>query len=407
MRILYVCKSLPKSFQGGIQTHVWHLSAHMANLGHDVSILTAGGLRKKTQRYTLEGRNIIELPYLPLRRQPILSILAEEWSFNISVNLWLKKHVNEYDIIHLQGRSGFIFPQKKNVIPVVTTLHGLVNLENEKSFSAKNIDKQIHEQWASHYEKNSLLNSDGLIAVSNEMQQEIEAVMPSIIKKITIIPNGVEKALNVSENKTDNDLLVFVGRLERIKGVFNLLNAMKTIDKRVKLVMIGDGSERVAMEKFIHTEGLADRVTLTGALQSADVMEWISKSYALILPSFHETQGIVLLEANTLSKPVLASDIGGIKEVVENNRNGLLFNPHVYQEISEKVNFLFRNPQLAFQMGKEGKKIVETKFLWENIARRTEILYSELINTRLATSSSPYNQFKETTLSTSYSHAQK
>ena len=377
MKILYVCKSLPKSFQGGIQTHVWHLSAHMAQLGHDVSILTAGGFRKNTTKYQLNGRTIFEIPYLPLRKQPFFKTFAEEFSFNISVNNWLKKHGSEYDLIHLQGRSGFLFPKKHNPVPVVTTLHGLVKLENNRSKINKSWDKQLHESWASHYEMNSLQNSDFLVAVSSEMMREIQEVMPNVVEKTTIIPNGVEKHCSVGK-EVDKNMLLFVGRLERIKGVHTLLDAMKSVDSNIHLVMIGDGDERPEIEKRIHTEGLSNRIKLMGALPSEEVMKWVARSYSLILPSFHETQGIVLLEANSCGRPVLASNIAGIKEVVQHGRNGLLFDPYNVSQISDNINRLFREPQSATRMGLEGEKIVAEKFLWESIARRTESLYLKL-----------------------------
>ncbi|MEZ4932850.1 MAG: glycosyltransferase [Saprospiraceae bacterium] len=109
MKILYVCKSLPHNFQGGIQTHVWKLSEWMVLLGHEVSILTAGSLAKGERKSVMGGRTIIELPYFPGRRLPFWSEAAEELSFNVAARLWLLKNQSSYDIIHLQGRSGNLF----------------------------------------------------------------------------------------------------------------------------------------------------------------------------------------------------------------------------------------------------------------------------------------------------------
>lgn len=408
MRVLFVCKSLPASFQGGIQTHVWNISAHIAQLGHDVSILTAGGFQLTPTQYTEEGRTVIKLPYLPLRHQPFLKTWGEEFSFNISVNLWLLQHAKNYDIIHLQGRSGFMFPRERNCVPVVTTLHGLVHLENALSFKAKNWDKKLHERWATRYEQNSLINSDVLIAVSNEMKDEIIAINPAVKDKIQIIPNGVERPHFIEQGVTDANLLLFVGRLETIKGITNLLKAIKIVDNRIKLVLIGEGTERANIEKYIRTEGLSERVILTGALQSKEVMKWVNRSYALILPSFHETQGIVLLEANTYSKPVLASNIAGIREVVTDGHNGLLFDPNNVQEMADKINTLFSNPQRAEQMGKNGKQVVEDKFLWTRIAQRTELLYTEILKTQiLPNSARTKRNSSDSPINYTYSHAQK
>jgi D-inositol-3-phosphate glycosyltransferase len=105
------------------------------------------------------------------------------------------------------------------------------------------------------------------------------------------------------------------------------------------------------------------------------VNEWISRSAALVLPSFHETQGIVLLEANALGRPVVANAVGGVTEVVQDGKNGLLMPNNSPQEIAKAVLKLMSDPEAKARMGRWGREYVRDKFCWEQIAKQTEQLY--------------------------------
>jgi glycosyltransferase involved in cell wall biosynthesis len=387
MKILLVCKSLPTRSQGGIQTHVWKLSENLVNLGHNITILTAGSWRNGLKKSNIEGRTIIEIPYLPLFRQPIMPMFLEELSFNMSAKRWTQKHESEFDIIHLQGRSGFLYPQKNHKVPIISTFHGLVTIENKRAMRPRNVELLLHEQWANWYEKKTVKNSDALIAVSTEMLDELVHLSRESLKKTSCISNGVDcnKELSLfaepkNKIKTEGEILVFVGRIDRIKGIYNLVQAIKKVEYPLQLVMIGDSFEFDFFKKHIETEGLSERIFLTGALPNEEVLAWIQRSYALILPSFHETQGIVLLEANACGKPVLASRVAGILEVVSEGKNGLLFNPHDIDDIAHTIDTLFKMPKKAKEMGEYGKKMVEKNYTWDKIALQTVDLYEKTVS---------------------------
>ena len=384
MRILYVCKSLPHSYQGGIQTHTSKLAMHLAERGQEIDILTAGSLRNGEKRYLLNGCTVIEVPYVPMRRLPFLPTFLEELSFNISAWLWMKRHQSNYDIVHLQGRSGFLFPKQDNKTTIFTTFHGLISLENRFSKQVLNFDKKIHQRFAAYFEKNALKNSDAVIAVSREMQSELQQIdVKSKQQTQYILPNGVSENVKngalTEGGKTDSNLLIFVGRLDGIKGIFNLIKAMKFVDKNVHLVMIGDGNDRLELKKLIDTEGVADRIKLVGAQPNDIVLQWIKRGFALVLSSFHETQGIVLLEANACGKPVAAANVGGVPEVVSHEVNGLLFDPHDIEGMAAAINRLYQNPELARKLGEKGRQIVAEKFSWAKIAADTEGVYEQVL----------------------------
>jgi len=383
MKILYVCKTLPYAFKGGIQTHVWKLSEQMLKRGHEVHILTSGSWKKGLQETMLGGRNVISLPYFPGRHLPKIGAFAEEWSFNQAAAKWMFTHQKEFHIIHLQGRSGNLFlrnPEKID-IPIINTLHGFTGIEQERRGSKSKLSfiRKKHIQWAHQMEEYTLKNADKLITVSEEMKRALLERRADSTHKTCIIPNGIDSVENHSTPNTNPNQLVFVGRLDAIKGIFPLVEAMKSVKSEIELVMIGEGAARDSLEKAIAAVNLQDRIHLLGSLNEQQVFKHIRESYALILPSFHETQGIVLMEANSCAKPVLASNINGINEVVVNSKNGLLFPKNNPQEMAKTIDFLFQNPDLATRMGKWGKTHVEKNFSWEGIAERTEKVYTECL----------------------------
>ncbi len=385
MKILFVCKSLPPAVSGGIQTHTWKLTEWLVKMGHEVSILTAGSWKKGTQQFEREGRNIIELAYLPGRKSPIMPLFAEELAFNITATQWLKRNQKDYDIVHIQGRSGFGISSHRGKTPMIATFHGLVSVENERSGRNQNFrfGTWLHEKWATFFEQKTMLRADMCIAVSREMLHAMEENIANIGNKTAILPNGVDTddAMMSAPRKVSNTLL-FVGRLDPIKGVFPLVEAMKLTRPEMHLVMIGDGPSRVALEQSIAEAGLQSRITLLGALPSEQVFAHIKASFALVLPSFHETQGIVLLEANACKVPVVASDIPGIREVVRQGETGWMSPVGNAALMAASINRLFDDPDEAFCMGEAGYHHVKDKFAWEKIAIETERLYGQVLASR-------------------------
>lgn len=383
MHILFVCKSLPHTYQGGIQTHTWKLSEWMTRLGHEVSILTAGSLKKGVRFVALKGRTLVELPYLPGRRLGLVPTMAEEYAFNSAASKWLHKNQTNYDIIHLQGRSGNLFLKNKKEVkrPVVNTLHGLTGVEYLKSVGRNNsnLDTRMHRLMATRMEDFALQNADALIAVSQEMREEISHRNANFLKKTTVIYNGVDVPETLPDVPSDPNLLVFVGRLTAIKGVTQLVEAMLHLPEKLRLIMVGEGEARVAVERLIAMHRLEKRVRLVGAQDHKQVNAWISRSTALVLPSFHETQGIVLLEANALGRPVAANAVGGVTEVVHDGYNGVLMPNNSPEEIAKAVQRLFNDTKTAARMGRWGREFVRDKFSWVHIAQETEQIYFSLL----------------------------
>ncbi len=385
MHVLFVCKSLPYSFKGGIQTHVWELSKHLIARGCRITILTGGSLYRGTYTEVQEGREIIFLPYLPGRRLPLLQKTTEDVSFNVAALLWLRRHGPAYGCIHVQGRSGCFYAalaRRRVAPPVLTTFHRLLSIEYEYDGQATGIiDGLLHRRLMGYAETRAARYSDHAIAVSEEMRRELVECCPKHLAPVRILPNGVSREFGEPVAVSDPHQLVFVGRLERIKGVYSLLEAMQEVDERIKLKIVGDGPERRGLERIIDRDvSLKRRVHLLGDQDAEEVRNLIQRSHALVLPSLHESQGIVLIEAGICGRPVIGASVPGIDEVVVHGETGLLYPPGDARSLAVVIDHLFANPALATRLGENGRRRAEQVYDWEQIAADTYGLYEDLIH---------------------------
>jgi glycosyltransferase involved in cell wall biosynthesis len=380
MNLLIVCKALPDSFKGGIQTHVADLSRSLVEMGHKVTLLTAGTYRSKGKTEIPEGIEVIRLPYLPGKCFPVIRNTIEEFSFNLTVRFWLNKHAQKYDLIHLQGRSGLLFG-KRGHTPHILTLHRM--LEVEARWSKKEypniLDRMLHLNLTRYFERKSLKKADAIIAISEEVVREIQTVNPKLLNKTQLIYNGISPQSQDENMAYCPSRLLFVGRLTEIKGLQSLIEAIQWVDPKLELVIIGDGPLRPELERQISQMGLEKRIKLLGSRNRKDVLQWMRASFSLILPSFHESLGIVLLETNSCGRPILASNVEGIREVVTHGQNGYLFPAGQPLEMARMINRLLDSPEEAQKMGQWGKQFVLDKFNWEKITTKTLSLYRSVL----------------------------
>lgn len=380
LSILIIVKSLPWKFKGGIQTHSWDLARALSQKGHQVTILTGGAFLSKKSTSLKEGISLIEIPFFPGRYIPGISFLAEELAFNLQVKSWIKKNQERFDIIHAQGRSGYLLYQLPDIQhKLVQTIHG--NTGTEASTDLRNINAKIHAYFARIWEKKSLQNIRKTIAVSQDLKNSVGKMKSFAPSSIEVIPNGV----GINEDPTDSNLpnqridrFVFVGRLHPVKGLIPIIHALKSADKKIFLDIIGDGPQRAELESLIQDLALENQVRLLGAFTNSSVQLLLPHYTGLVLPSIYESQGIVLLEANLKGIPVIASDLPSIRESIVPGQNGLLCDVTKPEEFIQAMIYLQENPRKAKEMGRIGQAWVKENYNWSKIADLTINLYHQL-----------------------------
>jgi glycosyltransferase involved in cell wall biosynthesis len=190
------------------------------------------------------------------------------------------------------------------------------------------------------------------------------------------VKTRLREELGLPENAP---VLVTVAYLREPKGIQFMLDAMPDVVKRhpdCRYLIVGDGIHRQALEDQTRSLGLEKNVIFTG--QRADIPEVLAVSDIFVLPTLTEALPTVLAEAMAARKPIIASRVGGVPEMVEDNRNGLLLPPAQPEKLAEAVNSLLDDPARAASMGKDGAAMAAEKFDIDRQCRQLEACYSEL-----------------------------
>jgi glycosyltransferase involved in cell wall biosynthesis len=230
-----------------------------------------------------------------------------------------------------------------------------------------------------------------LISVSPNF---IELVRKYGVKtSIVHIPNAVDfETVNSNVNSknilnryslSDNTFFIsFIGRLVPQKGVDILIKAIPQVNtffENCIYLVIGDGSHRKDLENLVKKLNLKN-VIFTGAVHHSQVPEFISASDIIVLPSLGaEGSPRILLEAMACEKPIIATNVGGIKGIIIDGKTGLLIEEGNAQKITESIISLLKNKKLREEIGKNAYEFIKDKFTWQRVGNETLRIYNKAI----------------------------
>jgi len=240
----------------------------------------------------------------------------------------------------------------------------------------------LDEGWAKRKVKKFLSFFTKKIIAISEAVQNYSIVRDRIsAKKIVVIRNGInlEKFSSLPEKKFgDPPVIGVVGRLEEQKGhkyLFEALNLIKTIPWI--LWVVGDGSLKNDLEHLAKDLNLRERIIFLGARRN--VPEILSKIDIVVMPSLWEGLGIAVLEAAAAGKPIVASRVGGIPEIISDGETGILVEPGNVKSLADGLEHVLLGKIDAKDMGARARKMVEEKFSVEKMIQEYEELYTELV----------------------------
>ena len=179
-------------------------------------------------------------------------------------------------------------------------------------------------------------------------------------------------------------VLLFVGGLDRahyFKGLENLIDAMKAVkDKKIKLLVVGDGDRRPEFERIVAFAGLGERVFFAGGVDDRELPQYYNLADALIFPSVDKSEayGLVALEAGACGKPVIASNLAGVRYVVQDGRTGTLVLPKDVNGLAKAINDMAADPEGVKEMGKRARERIEAEFTWPVIVEKMREQYLKL-----------------------------
>lgn len=206
-------------------------------------------------------------------------------------------------------------------------------------------------------------------------------------RKVSIIPNGIqmERFLNGRKLRIirDNPLILYVGRVSEDKGLGSLIKAVPLVLKdfpRAKFLIVGEDYGYLSrLKALVRKSGVEKSVALLGRLSDEELVRVYKKADAFVLPSELEAFGIVVIEAMASGLPVVVSNVGGMKNIVHDGVNGLLFEVGNSKQLAEKIISLFNDEHLRVKLAENGRKTVLENYSIEKVVDKLEKLYLEVL----------------------------
>lgn len=383
MRILYVCHSFyPCLTSGGVVRSSFELAKEMVRRGHDVTVFTTDGCQNRLR--TIRNKKVdvdgISVYYF----SNLSNLLRMKWKIATPIALpaIAAEIIDSFDIIHIHEHrttlAAFIASIARNKgIPLVIQAHGSL-----PGYSRK---RQAH-LFDLFIGKRILKMATKCIALTeNELEQYIKCDVPAA--RIEIIGNGIELIELSGEGKgklrktigieSDDFLIIFLGRINKIKGLDMLLDSFeKVLQSKTNcyLLIVGpDDGYKSHLEEIINKRGMASNIQiLPPILDAIDKFNAISDSDLLVLSSEYEAFPMVVLEAWNCRRPVVITANCGISNFAS---KGGIVTRYDSDEFAGAILHLANDFSLRDSLGREGRRIVEESFDIRAIANKYEMLY--------------------------------
>ena len=305
----------------------------------------------------------------------------------LSIGLAMARDEVDADVVHAHtwyADMGALWISTLYRIPLVVTLHSMEPLRPWKA-------DQLGSGYlvSSWIEKTAVESAHRVIAVSHKMREDILEYFKADPARVVVIHNGIDP--DQFRRTTDRDALdrlgvrapyvLFVGRITDQKGIFHLLEAARALPAGVQVVLCASAPDTPEIEERLRraVAGQPNVKWINEMVPVGVVTQLYSHAAVFCCPSVYEPFGLINLEAMACETPVVASGVGGILEVVEDGKTGLLVPPAQPAALAQALTRVLGNPDLARDMGRAGRRRVEEKFAWASVAERTEQVYADAI----------------------------
>ncbi|MFZ5817860.1 MAG: glycosyltransferase family 4 protein [Bacillota bacterium] len=371
----------PPHLVGGLARHVFALSRELARQGTTVHVLTrsAPGLPAQSAE---EGVTVHRVAPI-FQEPPDFKLWACHLNFALleaGVNLLRRLeepvllHAHDWLVAHAARSLKHLFRA-----PLVATIHATEHGRN----------RGIHDpgqQYINDVEWWLTYEAWRVIVCSESMRHEVKHLFGLADDKVAVIPNGIELPAagagvpvppRTHFAQPGERLLFHLGRLVPEKGAGVLLEAVPHLVRRhnLRVVIAGSGPYRHELERRAAELGIAGRVYFAGYVPDHVARALYSYADVAVVPSLYEPFGIVALEAMAAGAPLVASDVGGLADIVQHGVNGLKALPGHVASLAEQVDRLLSDRPLADRLAKEALRQVRERYSWEGVARSTLDFY--------------------------------
>jgi glycosyltransferase involved in cell wall biosynthesis len=377
----------PHLYFGGVERRILETATRLQNQA-EITIYSGSKAGFKTPA-TIEGVN-----FVPCNSTDKIFPL-DNWTFNRSLSKSAKEiNADVYEVHNVSGYGLLKEPRKR---PFIHTIHGV--LADEYLQAKANGDLSPRNWLANQFMRNlaqkesrTAQKADLIVTISNYSIEKILKNYPIEKTKIRLVPNGVDtekfkpqtadSELKRSLGIQGNPCALFVGNLVPRKGLQYLVEAAQTVTKQIPnatFLIVGEGPQKNQMKQQLQKTTLSKNFLFLGNVKDSQLPAIYNCADMFVLPSIQEGQGIVLLEAQACGKPVVAFDIGGVNEAVQNGKTGFLAKRGSTQDLADALLKLFSDVPLREKMGSEGRSFVLGNFTWDICAQGMLTVYREAL----------------------------
>ncbi|WP_448562025.1 glycosyltransferase family 4 protein [Trichothermofontia sp.] len=390
MKVLVLSWEFPPRLVGGIARHVSELYPELVRLGHDIHLITVE-FGEAPLYEEVEGIAVHRV-----RVGPSENFLQWVANMNLSMGDYggkLLRSQPDFALIHahdwLVGDAAIALKHLFR-IPMIATIHAT------EAGRHRGLHTDIHHYIAN---KERLLAHDAwrVIVCSNYMRQEVMGVLGCPADKVDVIYNGIrpEKKRPVQEfdviefrsrfAQPQEKVVYYVGRMTHEKGISVLLDAapkvLVALNGQAKFVIIGGGNAD-ALKHQAWQLGIWDRCYFVGFMSDRDLDQFQTIADCAVFPSLYEPFGIVALESFAARVPVVVSNAGGLPEVVQHGKTGIVTWANSPDSLAWGILEILKNPDYARQLVENAYQDLERRFSWPKLAQQTEAVYQHVLMER-------------------------
>lgn len=415
MKICFISQEFPPDTGwGGIGTYVYNISRGLAELGHQVDVITRAIKQDGLEEFC-DGRlrihRVWHKDYPMLRKMPwnllkpylhLHHVLDRPLGWGCGAFKHLQKLLTQtsFQIVEVaeHNADGFLYAVNKTILKKQGTLPKfVVKLQIPMIFYYQlnqfNMTRDIKllntlERWTTRH-------ADAITSPSRKMAEIVSGMWNLDVETIHILPYPIDDDLFIPDPSAQRDeaIIVFVGRLEQQKGVGILVDAFKEVlhhCPNTKLLLVGGDhissvnglqvSFKAQLEQKLRSYNIESSVQFIGKVERSLLPQYYQSSRVCVVPSDFESFSNVCAEAMACGRPVIATNSGAIPEYMVDRKNGILIPPQNHKMLAEALVYLLNNQAIAEQLGQEARRAIETQYSRHMIAQKTAMFYEQLID---------------------------
>jgi D-inositol-3-phosphate glycosyltransferase len=373
-----------------MNVYIRQLSHEMGLRAHTMDIFTRR-THPRTPEITVidERTRVIQIAAGPMEagKSDLRRYLAQ---FRDGVLAFQRRDGRNYDLVHSHyWLSGWVGEALKTAwqAPHVIMFHTLGEVKNRHHLEEREPDHRIDG------ERIVARGVDRVICASQGEKEMLGALYGVPASRISVVPCGVDTDVFRPLDKASvrrrlglpakEHVVLFVGRIEPLKGIDVLLRAASHLDGRFRVLVIGGDGKDLARKRELSALAaelrIVDKVTLLDAVPHDDLPLYYNAADICVVPSYYESFGLVAVEAMACGVPVVASRVGGLKETVQDGQTGYLVPWLCPEPFAERLELLLNNEPLRRSLGREARAAAE-RYHWSEVAARVEDVYHDLVS---------------------------